>query len=64
MYENDGRFHISLGTDGTLKFIYLRRALHYSNMTVVSRVRERLFSNLFRFISCLVFIFTVISLKW
>ena len=55
VHENDGRIDISLVTDGTLKFIYKRRTLHFLSMTFVSRVIERLFSNHLRFISCLVF---------
>ena len=43
VHENDGRIYISLVTDGTLNFIYQRRALHYSSMTVVTRVIEHLF---------------------
>ena len=56
MCKNDGRIHISLGTDGTLKFIYQRRTLHYSNITVVRRVIVHLFSNIILYLSYFVYV--------
>ena len=43
VHVNDGRIYISLVTDGTLKSIYQRRALHYSSMTIVMSVIVHLF---------------------
>ena len=43
VHVNDGRIYISLVSDGTLKSIYQRRALHYSSMTIVMSVIVHLF---------------------
>ena len=55
VHVNDGRIYISLVTDGALKSIYQRRALHYFCMTVVTKVIEHLFLNIFLYLFLLVY---------